>query len=148
MNKANRKNKVVSPDKFVSKEPKTINNAFIYCRVNVNATTSGAGSLKQQEQFCEKYCRQNNLNVVKVFSANESGSINRKVFNKMINPLLKGKSNVKYIVVYGYDRFGRTGNISLIKELRKMGIQVCSITQPVDIDNTALLKTKTLWSSK
>jgi len=56
----------------------------------------------------------------------------------MIEFCKKQKSNVK-IIVYSLDRFSRTGDnaIWLTRQLRDLGIQIISVTQPIDTKNPA-----------
>jgi DNA invertase Pin-like site-specific DNA recombinase len=40
--------------------------------------------------------------------------------------------HIKHIVIFSYDRFSRTGDLSLLKDLRDHGIKVHAATQNVD----------------
>ena len=55
----------------------------------------------------------------------------------MLAFLKKPKSNVSYILVYSLERFLRIDNsIWLSGELRRLGIEIVSVTQPIDTTNT------------
>ncbi len=109
------------------------NNAYIYCRVNADKQTSNSNnSLRMQRESCEEYCLKNGLNIVKSFEDNSVGvDLKRKEFVEMTNSLITGKANVKYIVVYSFDRFSRGRDMELYYELKERGIKLLSVTQPV-----------------
>ncbi|TCV09618.1 resolvase-like protein [Sphingobacterium alimentarium] len=62
----------------------------------------------------------------------------RKQFTSMISFVKKYKGKVSYILVYSLERFSRNDNsIWLTNELRKLGIEIVSVTQPIDTSNAS-----------
>jgi site-specific DNA recombinase len=59
----------------------------------------------------------------------------RKEFNRMIRFVKNQKEGVSFILVYSLDRFSRTGDnaIFISSELKKRGISIVSVTQPIDV---------------
>ena len=56
----------------------------------------------------------------------------------MLAFLKKPKSNVSYILVYSLEKFSRNDNsIWLSGELRRLGIEIVSVTQPIDTTNAS-----------
>ena len=55
----------------------------------------------------------------------------------MIDFAKKQKTKVSYIIVYSLERFSRTGDnaIWLSRQLRELGINIISVTQPIDTSN-------------
>ncbi len=101
--------------------------AVIYNR----CSTEKQDSLQWQEKICHTYCNQNNWTVEKCFGEKESATTdNRKQFQEMLK--FCEKERISHIVIYSYDRFSRSGDISLLKELRNKGIKVHAATQSVD----------------
>lgn len=68
-----------------------------------------------------------------------AASDERKEFKKLIEYSKKQKLSSLKIVVYSLDRFSRTGDnaIWLSRQLRDLGIQIVSVTQPIDTNNPA-----------
>ncbi|WP_083839338.1 recombinase family protein [Mucilaginibacter paludis] len=60
----------------------------------------------------------------------------RKQFTAMLSFVKKAKEKVSYILVYSLERFSRNDNsIWLSGQLRKLGIEIVSVTQPIDTSN-------------
>src|SRR5690606_6007065 len=56
----------------------------------------------------------------------------------MISFVKKFKGKISYILVYSLERFSRNDNsIWLTNELRKLGIEIVSVTQPIDTSNAS-----------
>src|SRR3546814_17295622 len=50
----------------------------------------------------------------------------------------KYRGKISYILVYSLERFSRNDNsIWLTNELRKLGIEIVSVTQPIDTSNAS-----------
>ncbi len=103
------------------------NQAVIYNR----CSTEQQDSLDWQDNVCMNLCKQNKFDLIKTFNAKESATTDdRTVFNEMLQFCYK--NHIGNIVVYSYDRFTRSGDIGLLKSLRKKGIKVHAATQSVD----------------
>lgn len=110
-------------------EDRTIENnrAVIYNR----CSTEQQDSLDWQDTVCVNLCKQNKFDLIKTFNAKESATTDdRIVFKEMLQFCYK--NHIGNIVVYSYDRFTRSGDIGLLKSLRKKGIKVHAATQSVD----------------
>jgi site-specific DNA recombinase len=134
-------NNIESLKKFVFKgqpapEKKGIN-AYIYYRVSSLKQETEGKSLEWQKKICEEYCAKNGLVIVEYFGGiHESAKTDegRKEFMRMMDSVKKGKPKINHIIVYSYDRLSRSGDTSLIKELRELGIKIHAVTQPIDDD--------------
>jgi DNA invertase Pin-like site-specific DNA recombinase len=103
------------------------NRALIFNR----CSTEKQDSLSWQEKVCKNLCEQREWIVEKCFGEKESATDdNREVFQEMINYAIKEKIN--HIVIYSYNRFSRTGDLSLLQKLRSKGIKVHAASQSVD----------------
>ncbi len=134
-------NNIESLKKFVFKgQPEAKKkgiNAYIYYRVSSLKQEMDGKSLEWQKQICEDYCIRNGFTVIEYFGGtHESAKTDegRKEFMRMMESVKKGKPKISHIVVYSYDRFSRSGDTSLIKELRELGVKIHAVTQPVDDD--------------
>ena len=113
-----------------------IENCVIYTRVSSKEQMETNKSLEWQKSHCEAYAAKNNL-VIKAFfggtyeSAKTDG---RKEFNRMLKFTKSSKEKISNILVYSLDRFSRTGEsaISIANELKREGIRITSVTQPID----------------
>ena len=108
---------------------------IIYTRVSSLEQKENNSSLKIQLKVCKEYALKQGLIVLKEFGGtNESAKTDdRKEFINMIEFAKKNKE-VRYILVYNYDRFSRTGpKANVISEnLNKKGIILKSVTQEID----------------
>lgn len=100
----------------------------IYCRVSTedqNALT--------QEKICRKYCENNNLEVVAVYTDHISGT---KESRPAFNQLLEHMRNYKFraIVVTKLDRIGRSLKhlLSLFDEFKRKKVEFIAVTQNID----------------
>lgn len=87
-----------------------------------------------------EYAEQNGFTVLKSFDqTNESASTDNHIeFKAMIDFVKKSKERVSKIVVYSLYRFSRNIHaLWLSDQLLKLGIQVVSVTQPIDLSNPA-----------
>ena len=111
----------------------------IYTRVSTKEQAEGNLSLETQKKACDLYASKQKYDVLACFGGTyeSAASDERKEFKRMIEFCKKHKkSNVK-IIVYSLDRFSRTGDnaIWLSRKLRDLGIQIISVTQPIDTKN-------------
>jgi DNA invertase Pin-like site-specific DNA recombinase len=110
--------------------------AFIYARVSTKKQFDTNGSIETQLKYIYDYATRNSIEIVEVYgSTYESAKTDdRKEFNKMIYDAKKNPK-INTILVYDLDRFSRSGaqGIVLKDELFAEGIQLISVTQPIDI---------------
>nr|MDQ3073385.1 recombinase family protein [Bacteroidota bacterium] len=111
-------------------------NAVIYTRVSTKEQAETNMSLETQRKGCELYASRNNYQVLAFFGGtHESAKTDeRKQFAKMIEYAKRHKAG--YIIVYSLERFSRNDNaIWVARQLREAGIQIVSVTQPIDATN-------------
>ena len=115
------------------------NNCVIYTRVSTKEQADNNLSLETQKKGCEAYVLKHNYNVAAYFGGTyESAATDeRKEFKRMIDFAKKQKTKISFIVVYSLERFSRTGDnaIWLSRQLRELGINIISVTQPIDTSN-------------
>ena len=135
---------VVSFGKFakgISEKVASTENCVIYTRVSTKEQAEGNLSLGTQKKACEMYAIKNGYNILSYFGGTyeSAASDERKEFKKLIEYCKKQKLSSLKIVVYSLDRFSRTGDnaIWLSRQLRDLGIQIVSVTQPIDTNNPA-----------
>ncbi|CAN5680708.1 hypothetical protein BH11BAC1_BH11BAC1_16530 [soil metagenome] len=88
-------------------------------------------SIQWQEKITADCVKQNNWVLVRCFGEKESATTDeRKEFQEMLKFCIKEK--ISHIVFYSYCRFSRTGETSLLKELREKGIKIHAATQGLD----------------
>lgn len=116
-------------------------NCVIYTRVSTKEQAEGNLSLGTQKKACEMYALKNGYNILSHFGGTyeSAASDERKEFKKLIEYCKKQKLSSLKIIVYSLDRFSRTGDnaIWLSRQLRDLGIQIVSVTQPIDTNNPA-----------
>lgn len=112
----------------------------VYTRVSSKEQTENH-SLEWQKKYCTEYATKNNLSILGFFGGTYESAKNdeRKEFNRMMRQLSHYKEKVSYILVYSLDRFSRSGEnaIYISSELKKKGIHVMSVTQPIDVSTHA-----------
>ncbi len=115
----------------------TKNEAVIYTRVSGSQQEDNT-SLESQKIQCTQYATRLNLDIIEYFGGTyESAKTDdRKQFQKMITYVKKKR--IAFIIVYSIDRFSRAGAsaITIVEELKKIGINVLSVTQPVDVETS------------
>ena len=115
----------------------TTKNAVIYTRVSSKEQADTNQSLETQKKYCLQYALKHNLNVLGFFGGTyESAKTDeRNEFNRMIRFVRNQQEGVSLILVYSLDRFSRTGDnaIFISSELKKRGISIVSVTQPIDV---------------
>jgi site-specific DNA recombinase len=116
---------------------KNSGNAVIYTRVSSKEQAETNQSLETQKKYCLHYALKHNLDVLGFFGGTyESAKTDeRNEFNRMIRFVKTQKEGVSFILVYSLDRFSRTGDnaIFISSELKKQGISIISVTQPIDV---------------
>src|ERR1035437_8395909 len=111
----------------------------IYTRVSGAKQMDGL-SLETQLKGTTEHARRFKLNVREQFGGTyESAQTDeRKEFQRMIKYLKTTKHKISKILVYSLERFSRNDNsIWLSGQLRKLGTEIVSVTQPIDTSNPA-----------
>jgi site-specific DNA recombinase len=114
-------------------------NCVVYTRVSGKDQVENM-SLETQRKACLQYAQRHGYNIVKSFGAtNESATTDERVeFKAMISYVKKSRERISYILVASLERFSRNDNaIWLSNELRKLGVEVVSVSQPMDTSNPA-----------
>jgi site-specific DNA recombinase len=113
-------------------------NCVVYTRVSSKDQTLNL-SLETQRKACLEYAQRRGLSVLKNFGATaESAKTDneRGEFTAMMSYVKKSKERISYILVYSLERFSRNDNaIWLSNQLRKLGIEIIAVTQPIDTAN-------------
>lgn len=114
-------------------------NCVIYTRVSSRDQADNL-SLGTQLKGCSTYADKLGYKIISQFGGTyESAETDeRKQFSAMISFVKKSKEKVSYILVYSLERFSRNDNsIWLSGELRKLGIEIVSVTQPIDTSSAS-----------
>jgi len=115
--------------KSIKKKVRLSDRAVIYNR----CSSEKQDSLDWQEQECRRLSQQQKFDLVRCWGEKESATTDeRKEFQEMVDFCLNDKNNIGHIIIYSYNRFSRTGDLTLINKLRKKGIKVHAVTQGVD----------------
>jgi site-specific DNA recombinase len=97
-------------------------------------------SLGTQLKGCNQYAEKLKYKTLAQFGGTYESAENdeRKEFIAMLSFVKKSKEKVSYILVYSLERFSRNDNsIWLSGELRKLGIEIVSVTQPIDTSSAS-----------
>ena len=115
--------------------------AVLYLRVSTGRQATGDVSIPSQRDLTQRFCLANNWQVVDEFvEPGASGTDDRRpVLQKMIEQAKEGRFDV--ICVHSFSRFYRNGaEMELtIRNLRKYGVEVVSMTQPTGDDPSQTL---------
>ncbi len=113
----------------------------IYTRVSTKEQAEGNMSLNTQKKACDQYALKQSYKILAYFGGTyeSAASDERKEFKRLIEFSKSRKKGQLKIIVYSLDRFSRTGDnaIWLSRQLRELGIQIISVTQPIDTKNPA-----------
>ncbi len=115
-------------------------NCVIYTRVSSKEQADKNMSLETQRRACNEYARKYGLAVVADFGGTyESAKTDeRREFKAMIDYVKRCREKVSCIIVYSLERFSRNDNsIWLSGQLRKLNIEIISVTQPIDTSSPA-----------
>ena len=115
-------------------------NAVIYLRVSTDDQANDPLNLENQEKYCQSYCRQKHMNVIKVFTdaGKSARTTNRQEFQRMLRYCKARKNEVRYVVVQDLSRFTRNhrDQAEAIYNLNHSGVRLRS-TYESNIDETA-----------
>jgi site-specific DNA recombinase len=139
--KTNNSLKKFAKGQSVEKSKKSQQNCVIYTRVSSKEQADTNKSLEWQLNHCKEYANKHSLNILGYFGGTyeSAKSDERKEFQKMLQFLPSSKEKISRILVYSLDRFSRTGDeaILIIRELKKVGIEITAVSQPIDTDTHA-----------
>lgn len=117
-------------------------NAVIYCRVSSRDQVDGT-SLESHELACRDYARRNKLNVLDVFiEEGESAKVAQRTKLMELLEYCKTKDrDVRVLLVWKLDRFARNieDHYSVKALLRRSGVEIVSVTEPIQSDPTGKL---------
>lgn len=117
-----------------------VNECVIYTRVSSKEQMENM-SLESQMKACRQYASKAGYDILGCFvgTYESADSDERKEFKRMIEFCKRKKKGRLKIIVYSLERFSRTGDnaIWLSRQLRLLGIQIVSVTQPIDTNNPA-----------
>lgn len=112
-------------------------NCVVYTRVSGKDQMENL-SLDTQRKYCIEYAKKHGYTILKNFGqTHESATTDERVeFKAMIDFVKKSRQRVSIILVASLERFSRNENsIWLSSELRKLGVEIISVTQPIDTSN-------------
>lgn len=115
------------------------NDCVVYTRVSSAKQMDGL-SLDVQLKGANEYVEKNKLVVREYFGGTYESAAKdeRKEFQRMIKYLKTTRYKISKILVYSLERFSRNENsIWLSSQLRRLGTEVVSVTQPIDTTNPA-----------
>jgi site-specific DNA recombinase len=115
------------------------NECVVYTRVSSAKQMDGL-SLDVQIKAAKEYIEKHKLNVREFFGGTYESAAKdeRKEFQRMIKYLKTTKNKISKILVYSLERFSRNENsIWLSSQLRRLGTEIVSVTQPIDTTNPA-----------
>ncbi len=113
-------------------------NAIIYARVSTDEQANRGYGIENQEMVAKNYVRRKGYNLLSVIKEDFSAkTFNRPEWQKLIDYIKSNKGLVQRIVVLKWDRFSRNiiDTLEMTRKLRKMGVTVDCIEQPIDYDN-------------
>jgi site-specific DNA recombinase len=111
----------------------------IYTRVSTEEQAKGGTSLAGQRTACLEYCEKQGYKVAKVFvEEGESAKTANRTELKALLTYCREQKDIKAVVVHKLDRFARNaGDHAQLKALlSSMGVQLRSVTEPIDDSST------------
>lgn len=112
--------------------------AAIYGRVSTTRQADADLSLPDQVAQCRRYCEQHGWAVAGVFTEPGASAMDedRPVFQEMIDKAKQPDHPFDYLVVHSLSRFSRDALHSefYVRQLRKVGVELISITQDIGQD--------------
>ncbi|GIO22308.1 recombinase family protein [Oceanobacillus sp. J11TS1] len=113
--------------------------AYAYVRVSTNKQLDNT-SIEQQIEAIEKYCKENNIILVKIYveepASGESFS-NRPEFKEMFYNVFQKENNIDSIIVFKQDRISRNSLDSqyIFSRLKKANKNLISIADNIDTND-------------
>jgi len=112
--------------------------AAIYVRVSTSRQAERDLSLPDQIAQCRAYCEQRGWEVIEVFSEPGASALDddRPVFQEMVYKATRFDQPFDFVVVHSLSRFSRDSLHSelYVRQLRKAGVELISITQDIGQD--------------
>ena len=109
---------------------------IIYTRVSTDDQAENGFSLADQKSKLEKHCENKGLKVLEHFMDDgySAKTFDRPAFNRLLEFIKKNKGLVKRLMVVKWDRFSRSleHSMAMLSTLRKLGVTVDAIEQPLD----------------
>ena len=116
----------------------TLKRAALYLRVSTGRQAAGEVSLPSQRDLTRRYCEAQGWSVVEEFVEPGASATDdrRPVFQRMLEEAASPDRRFDVICVHAFSRFYRNGaEMELtIRRLRKLGVEVVSVTQPTGDD--------------
>ena len=117
---------------------KPMTSAAIYVRVSTVRQAERELSMPDQIAQCRSYCERKGWEVAEVFSEPGASALDddRPVFQEMIYKAKRVDQPYSYVVVHSLSRFSRDALHSelYVRQLRKVGVELVSITQDIGQD--------------
>ncbi len=111
----------------------------IYTRVSTDEQAKGGTSLANQRAACLEYCERQGHQVAKIFvEEGESAKTANRTELKAMLEYCRIEKNIKVVIVHKLDRFSRNAadHSQMRVYLAGMGIQLRSVTEPIDDSST------------
>ena len=112
--------------------------AIIYTRVSTDEQANNGYSLQHQKALLEQYCKVKDIKIAKHYQEDFSAkTFNRPEIKSAFDYCKANKKNIDLFVFTKWDRFSRNQEEALkaIRQLQDMGIEVCCVEQPLDLEN-------------
>ncbi|MFJ7352771.1 recombinase family protein [Phyllobacterium sp. NPDC097923] len=114
--------------------------AVIYVRVSTTRQAESDLSIPDQVNRCRAYCDRQGWQVIEVFSEPGASALDedRPAFQEMIFKATRSDHPIDYVVVHSLSRFSRDAMHSelYVRQLRKAGVELISITQDIGQDGS------------
>ena len=118
-------------------------NAIVYTRVSTDEQAKTGLSLENQEKACRDFAERGGYKVVEVFREEgvSAKTTDRKELIRLLSFCRMHKGEVDTLIVWKVDRFARRAedHLALRAMLIKLGVQLLSVTEPIDNTNTGRL---------
>ncbi|MGE3743532.1 MAG: recombinase family protein, partial [Geminicoccaceae bacterium] len=119
-------------------EPASPSRVALYLRVSTGRQAAGEVSIPSQRDLTRRYCEARGWVVTEEYIEPGASATDdrRPVFQRMLEAAREPDRRFDVIVVHAYSRFYRNGaEMELtIRSLRKLGVEVVSVTQPTGDD--------------
>jgi site-specific DNA recombinase len=112
----------------------------LYARVSTPGQEEKDLSIPAQIQAMESFCQRAGHQIVEVYRDGRTGrDDNRPEFKRMFSLVMNRENNIDAVVVYATSRFFRNATEAGVARelLKRYGVDVVSITQPISSDNAA-----------
>jgi len=119
-------------------DPNSTKRVALYLRVSTGRQAAGDVSIPSQRDLTRRYCEARGWEVTEEFVEPGASATDdrRPVFQRMLEQVREPDRRFDVILVHAFSRFYRNGaEMELtIRSLRKLGVEVVSITQPTGDD--------------